>query len=106
MVGRDERVEPRARPDIDDAFTRLESAQRKRIADTGERLDRAVGQRVDDVGFVPESRRIDAADVEVERAMWVDRDLAVLVPYLLAQHVRIDEQIVIHCSVPLSHGHW
>ena len=105
LVGGDERVEARAGADVDDMLARLQTTQRERVADAGERLDGTVGQRVDEGRVVAEPRGERPAGVEVERAVRVDRDLAVLVADLLAEFVGIDGQRFASCSTPVPRSH-
>ena len=96
LAGGDERVEPGSRADVDDVLAWPQATQRERVADAGEGLDGAIGERVDGVGLVAEPGGERAAGVEVEGAVRVDRDVAVLVAHLLAQRLGIDEQILSH----------
>ncbi len=92
----DEGVEPRARADVDDLGAGFDALQGERVADPGKRLHGAVGEVVDDGVVVAEPVRERATGVEVVWAVWIDRDIAVLLTHLCAQRVHIDKQFVRH----------
>ena len=101
LRGGNEGVKAGAGADIDDALACFEPAQRERVADTGKRLDRPIRKRVDDRLVVAEAGREWAAGMEVVGAMWVVGDVAVLVAYLCAKGVDIDECFVGHGHAPV-----
>src|SRR5207245_1478615 len=105
LAGGDERVEAGTGTDVDDTLAGLETAQRERVVDAGEGLDRSVRQRVDGRVLVAETGGERAPGVEVEGVVRVDRDLPVLVPYLVPERLRIDGQVVRHrYSSPAATG--
>src|SRR5262249_17114469 len=62
---RDEGVEARTRPRVDDPFAGRERPELEQIADAGEGLHRPLGQRVDDRHVVAETSGGDAPNMEV-----------------------------------------
>ena len=103
LPGCDEGIEAGARADVHDFLAALEMAQREGVAHAGEGLHGVVGKRINDGVRVSESLRERAAGAEVETALRVDRDVAVLSANLATQGLVIND-LAVHRSLPLSPG--
>ena len=103
LPGCDEGIGAGARADVHDFLAALEMAQREGVAHAGEGLHGAAGKRVNDGVRVSEPLRERAAGAEVETALRVDRDVAVLSANLATQGLVIND-LVVHRSSPLSQG--
>jgi hypothetical protein len=102
LAGGDEGVESRAGAHVDHPLTWRQWPQRERIPHAGERLDGLVGERVDDGLVVAEAGGEGTAGVEMVLCVRGERDVAVLVPHLLAQGEGVDQQILHHrLSLPV-----
>lgn len=101
LPGCDEGIEAGTRADVHDFLAALEMAQREGVAHAGEGLHGAAGKRIND--GVAEPLRERAAGAEVETALRVDRDVAVLSANLATQGLVIND-LAVHRSLPLSPG--
>src|SRR6185312_3364032 len=110
LIGGHERIETSTRADVDDAFAVREPAKREWIRDAGKRLHRRVRQRPNERVIVTEAVRKIAARVEVELAMRVQRNVAILALDLLSQRSRIDDDVFLradrHFASPIAVGRY
>src|SRR5439155_12257760 len=105
LSGGDEGAEARTRADVHHALSRIEAAERERVAYAGERLDPSIGQRVDRGRVVAESSGERPPGVKVEHGPGLHRHLAVLLADLFAELVSIDEGRLIHRSTSVPDRH-